>query len=270
MSKKSIEGTQGLPECSSRADSDSSNSIGESHCLHPMEFDESESAREEHSGSGRVNTQILLNVFGDASQENVSLQQEINNQEDRSQTHVTILHRTNNYEANPPLPPLPPVHMESALDVSDAEIDEEIRQVFHPDENGTRTKSNRYHKEGRGPQTCGKCGQPRKGHIAPSHFSTPHIEQCRKIRAQVLASFFMGVLELMKLIKISSADQVVNQDIITTLKAIAGQSKNEQSDRESVNSSQGEETRTVTERYHTEGRSLQVCNLCGKHRKNHL
>jgi len=80
----------------------------------------------------------------------------------------------------------------------------------------------------------------------------------------------MGVLELMKLIKISSADQVVNQDIITTLKAIAGQSKNEQSDRESVNSSQGEETRTVTERYHTEGRSLQVCNLCGKHRKNHL
>ena len=174
--KKSIEGTQGLPECSSRADSDSSNSIGESHCLNqtselrgndlsPMEFDESESAREEHSGSGRVNTQILLNVFGDASQENVSLQQEINNQEDRSPTHSTILQGTNNDEANPPLPPLPPVHMESALDVSDAEIDEEIRQVFHPDENGTRTKSNRYHKEGRGPQTCGKCGQPRKGHM---------------------------------------------------------------------------------------------------------
>ena len=176
MSKKSIEGTQGLPECSSRADSDSSNSIGESHCLNqtselrdndlsPMEFDESESAREEHSGSGRVNTQILLNVFGDASQENVSLQQEINNQEDRSPTLSTILQGTNNDEANPPLPPLPPVHMESALDVSDAEIDEEIRQVFHPDENGTRTKSNRYHKEGRGPQTCGKCGQPRKGHM---------------------------------------------------------------------------------------------------------
>lgn len=124
-----------------------------------------ESAREEHSGSGRVNTQILLNVFGDASQENVSLQQEINNQEDRSPTLSTILQGTNNDEANPPLPPLPPVHMESALDVSDAEIDEEIRQVFHPDENGTRTKSNRYHKEGRGPQTCGKCGQPRKGHM---------------------------------------------------------------------------------------------------------
>jgi hypothetical protein len=30
-----------------------------------------------------------------------------------------------------------------------------------------RTKSSRYHTEGRGPQTCNKCGNPRKGHVCP-------------------------------------------------------------------------------------------------------
>ena len=171
MSKNNIEGTQGLPECSSLAtDSDASNSVRERSLsyrdsdLFPVEFDASESmAREEHSGSGRVNTQILPNVFGDASQEGVSLQQEINNQQQelsedqdrhRSQIHATIVHETNIDGSIPLLPPLPPVPMESAPD----ELDQEIHQLY-------RTKSNRYHKEGRGPQLCGKCGQPRKGHM---------------------------------------------------------------------------------------------------------
>ena len=107
---------------------------------------------------------------------------------------------------------------------------------------------------------------------APSPFSTPHVEQCRKIRAQFLVSFSMGVTDHMVGRGVNALDQVTEklQEIVTSLRLIAGQNKSEQNDGESINSSQGEETRTVTERYHTEGRSLQRCNLCGKPRKKHM
>lgn len=111
----------------------------------------------------------------------------------------------------------------------------------------TRTKTERYYREGRGSQNCNLCGKPRKKHIC--EFQYPSANECKEMRVKFLAGFLsIGGDKALK-----SCREALESRRAATV----------------VSNQSDQELRTKSSRYHTEGRGPQSCNLCGKPRKKH-
>jgi hypothetical protein len=186
------------------------------------------------------------------------------------------------------LPPLPPPH-ETAAAAAVAEAleydvmsemaqfqflaeaglaeDITIADSTSNDTPGNRTKTQRYHTEGRGPQLCGSCQQPRKGHTCP--FRKPDVDRCQKIRVNALAAFLYTNRE--DLAESHPILQGQNEEVAGASESRRSSgNEGEPSETESLRSSPNQEPRTKSSRYHKEGRGPQSCNLCGnKERKQH-
>jgi hypothetical protein len=182
----------------------------------------------------------------------------------------------------PSLPPLPQPHETALAEAPEYDVMSEIGQFLAEaglaedittadstsnNAPGNRKISKRYNKEGRGPQLCGYCQQPRKGHRCP--FGKPEVDRCRKIRVDALAVFLYpnrGALAESHCILQGQNDEVAG----ASESRHSSGNEGEPSETESLRSSPNQESRTKSSRYHKEGRGPQSCNLCGnKERKQH-
>ena len=288
------EGTQPLPERSFYSETEASqDEVSASHgedCLGggrvnslnlriPGEDQEQISPQQESNNTAMSLTD-LIGSSGELGLDNNELRHFLNDNNNIS--HETAIRETfsNGEEYNDTMPPLPsfdlprlyPLHPHeyqlSQTNVSTVESTEQEPEL--PTEDGEvedstatnhckRTKTDRYHSEGRGPQKC-KCGQPRRGHTCP--FAPPSIEDCKRTRKELLAAF----LHMSRIVRSSRSFDVLsaaahaienNKDVDERRDAISGSNKSKK------------DFRTKTSRYYGIGRGPQRCNRCGQPRKKH-
>lgn len=148
-----------------------------------------------------------------------------------------------------------------------------------------RTRTDRYHVTGRGPQKCGTCGADRRGHECPYKPWNP--EECKRIRPEWLAAAFYGL-------SVGSQESVVVSDNLASTERLEPSQENAglirchdvAAGKASSNESESQceskptaamhpnktnpEKRTKSPRYNQKGRGRQKCGLCGMPRKEHL
>ncbi|KAL3805558.1 hypothetical protein HJC23_005802 [Cyclotella cryptica] len=154
-----------------------------------------------------------------------------------------------------------------------------------------RTKSDRYQHIGRGPQVCGNCGAPRKGHNCPfKQWNQEDQEESKKIRTEWLAAVFYGFSGgLGPQESVVLRDELASREPLQSSRESAGliehldvagrpasrtenerHSESERSDTVAMRSNQTNQgTHNKSERYRNRGRGPQNCGLCGKLRKSH-
>jgi ribosomal protein S14 len=172
---------------------------------------------------------------------NGSIQDPIDNMQDVGQMLGGAGFASGHEDTSVNNPSFSPLDIENAV-AHDSKHPEEANQAEE-----TRTKTERYHKEGRGSQMCNLCGQPRKNHEC--EFKYPSAHECKEMRAEFLAAF-----------RFTAGDDAVKYCQEAFESWGTAMMFSNQSDQEG---------RTKTSRYNKEGRGAQRCNLCGRPRKKH-